>query len=135
MSPADLAGAPYFLVDTLPAVGRFVLDGPEGRHASVVRRLRTGEILVLTDGSGRISPATVTAVGRGTVDLSVGTAVVVPQPAVRVTLVQALPKGERSDLAVGVKTKDDRVGTACGFQKADFFLTALAKQYLACDTV
>ncbi|QNK80642.1 16S rRNA (uracil(1498)-N(3))-methyltransferase [Nakamurella sp. PAMC28650] len=105
MSPADLAGAPYFLVDTLPAVGRFVLDGPEGRHASVVRRLRTGEILVLTDGSGRISPATVTAVGRGTVDLSVGTAVVVPQPAVRVTLVQALPKGERSDLAVDLATE------------------------------
>lgn len=105
MSPADLAGAPYFLVDTLPAAGNFRLDGPEGRHASVVRRMRAGEILVLTDGCSRIVPATVLLVGRGTVDLAVGDAIVVPQPAIRVTLVQALPKGERSELAVDLATE------------------------------
>ncbi len=105
MSRADLAGAPYFLVDTLPGAGPFVLDGPEGRHASVVRRMRSGEMLVLTDGSGRIAPAMATAVGRGTVDLTVEATIVVTQPDVRVTVVQALPKGERSDLAVDLATE------------------------------
>jgi 16S rRNA (uracil1498-N3)-methyltransferase len=105
VSPADLAGAPYFLVDTLPVAGPFVLDGPEGRHASVVRRMRVGEVLVLTDGCGRIASATVGAVGRGTVDLAVGATIVPVQPAVRVTVVQALPKGERSDLAVDLATE------------------------------
>ncbi len=99
------AGAPYFLVETMPAAGSFVLDGPEGRHASVVRRLRIGETLVLTDGSGRVAGATVTAVARGSVDLLVDRAERVAAPAVTVTLVQALPKGERSELAVDLATE------------------------------
>lgn len=105
MSPAGLAGAPYFLVDVLPGAGPFVLDGAEGRHASVVRRMRAGETLVLTDGCGQLAPATIEAVGRGTLDLAVGAAIVRMPPAVRVTLVQALPKGERSDLAVDLATE------------------------------
>ncbi len=105
MTGARLAGAPFFLVDTLPAPGPFVLDGPEGRHASLVRRLRVGELLVLTDGAGRMARASVTGVGRGSIEVAVDAAVDTPEPAVRVTLVQALPKGERSELAVELATE------------------------------
>lgn len=105
MSPTAIAGAPYFVVAPVPAPGPFLLDGPEGRHASVVRRIRVGEVLVLTDGAGRVAPATVLAVGRGSVELHVEAAFDVPSPAVRVTVVQALPKGERSDLAVELATE------------------------------
>lgn len=50
--------APVFLVDpglldSSGPSGRLTLDGPEGRHAVSVRRLREGEEIVLTDGAGR----------------------------------------------------------------------------------
>jgi len=105
VSPAAIPGAPYFLVASVPAPGPFLLDGPEGRHACVVRRMRVGESLALTDGAGRVAPATVLAVGRGSVEVHVEAAFDVPPPAVRVTVVQALPKGERSELAVELATE------------------------------
>lgn len=98
-------GEPFFLVDLLPPAGRFVLDGPEGRHAATVRRLRVGEAVVLTDGAGALAPATVGAAGRADLTLEVGAARRVPPPAVRIVLVQALPKGDRGELAVELATE------------------------------
>ena len=100
-----MSGEPWFLVDPLPDVGAFVLDGPEGRHAATVRRLRAGESLVLTDGRGGRTEARITAVERAALTLDVSAAIRVPGPALRITLVQALPKGERSDLAVDLATE------------------------------
>jgi 16S rRNA (uracil1498-N3)-methyltransferase len=96
---------PFFLVDAVPAAGQFRLTGPEGRHAAAVRRLRVGEALVLTDGRGRRAAGTVLEVGRGELTVEVGTAQLVDRPAVRVTLVQALPKGDRGELAVELATE------------------------------
>lgn len=43
--------ATVFYLDPLPDVGRpAVLDGPEGRHAATVRRIKPGERLLLADG-------------------------------------------------------------------------------------
>ncbi len=105
MTPGVPAGAPYFLVDALPPPGPYLLDGAEGRHASVVRRLRAGELLVLSDGAGQLATATVHAVQRGSVELVVERHLRVPPPALAVTVVQALPKGERSELAVELATE------------------------------
>jgi 16S rRNA (uracil1498-N3)-methyltransferase len=105
---ADLPGRrgePFFLVDRVPGPGVFVLDGPEGRHAATVRRLRIGEPLVLTDGAGTLAPAAVTVAGRAELTLDVGPSVRTAPPDVRVTLVQALPKGERGELAVELATE------------------------------
>ena len=99
------AGWPLFVVPTMPPAGVFVLDGPEGRHAATVRRLRVGEQLSLTDGAGRWAPATVTAVGRHELTVEVGDAVAESAPSPSITVVQALPKGERSDLAVDLTTE------------------------------
>ena len=90
-----MSGEPWFLVDPLPAAGTFLLDGPEGRHAATVRRLRPGESLVLTDGRGGRAEATVSSAERSALTLEVGTGTRVPGPDLRVTLVQALPKGVR----------------------------------------
>ncbi|WP_395727136.1 16S rRNA (uracil(1498)-N(3))-methyltransferase [Nakamurella sp.] len=98
-------GEPFFLVDRLPPAGPFVLDGPEGRHAATVRRLRVGESVVLTDGAGGLAPAVVVAAGRAELTLDVGPSRRADPPAVRVTLVQALPKGERGELAVELATE------------------------------
>jgi 16S rRNA (uracil1498-N3)-methyltransferase len=96
---------PYFLVDPVPPRGPYRLTGPEGRHAATVRRLRTGESLVLTDGSGTVADAVVTEVGRAELTVEVDLPTVVAPPAVRVTLVQALPKGDRGELAVELATE------------------------------
>jgi 16S rRNA (uracil1498-N3)-methyltransferase len=96
---------PVFLVPALPAPGPFVLDGPEGRHAAAVRRMRAGERLLLSDGLGGSAPAEVTAAARDTVDLQVGVASHDPEPTPRLVVVQALPKGDRGELAVQMLTE------------------------------
>jgi len=96
---------PVFFVDALPRSGRFVMGGDEGHHASTVKRLRPGERLVLSDGDGGWAPAVVvSADGRG-LAVDVGAHQYDAAPALSVTLVQALPKGERSDLAVDLATE------------------------------
>ena len=82
-----------------------MLGGPEGRHAATVRRLRVGEPLVLTDGAGSWASAAVVAAGRAELTLDVGPGHRVEPPPVRVILVQALPKGERGELAVELATE------------------------------
>src|SRR6476660_6510787 len=89
----------------MPGTGNFRLTGAEGRHAATVRRLRVGESMVLTDGSGGFAAATVTQVARGELTVEVGPAERSDPPAVRVTLVQAVPKGDRGELAVELATE------------------------------
>lgn len=99
--------APVFLADRgLLAVGRVVLDGPEGRHAVSVRRLRTGEAVVLTDGAGTGACGTVTAAeGKDRLEVDITEVRTEPDPRPRITVVQALPKGDRGELAVETMTE------------------------------
>lgn len=81
------------------------LGGEEARHAVVVRRVRVGEQVVLTDGAGTTATVTVTRTGptslTGTVDATAATEPELP----RVVVVQAIPKGERGVLAVEMLTE------------------------------
>ncbi len=101
--------APVFLVepgalDSAPTT--FVLDGPEGRHAVSVRRLQVGEEVVLADGEGRGAHGVVSAVsGKDRLTVDVRDHRSEPEPAVTVTVVQALPKGDRGELAVELMTE------------------------------
>ncbi len=105
---------PVFVVDTAALDGVRVgalarLDGPEGRHAATVRRVGAGERIRLVDGEGRFADATVARiVDSSTVEVEVVRAGREPVPAPRIVVVQALPKGERGELAVEVLTE---VGT------------------------
>jgi len=100
--------APVFVVDELAVGGSVVvLDGPEGRHAVSVKRLRPGEDVVLTDGRGHWAAGVVEAT-EGKDRLIVGGLDGVheePAPAPRITVVQALPKGDRQELAVETMTE------------------------------
>lgn len=96
---------PVFLVDALPGGATFVLDGPEGHHAADVQRLRAGETLWLTDGSGGLAAARVTAAQRGGLSLEITERRTVPAPDPRLTVVQALPKGDRGERAVQMLTE------------------------------
>jgi 16S rRNA (uracil1498-N3)-methyltransferase len=98
---------PVFLVDTARlGAAQVVLDGPEGRHAATVRRLRPGERVDLTDGAGLSAECVVAAVtGRETVLLDVLRQDRHEPPAPRLVVVQALPKGDRGELAVETMTE------------------------------
>ncbi len=63
--------APVFLLRPLPDADRLTLDGPEGRHAATVRRLRAGERLDVTDGEGRIAECVVASVAKDRLELDV----------------------------------------------------------------
>ncbi|MDN3271419.1 16S rRNA (uracil(1498)-N(3))-methyltransferase [Streptomyces sp. MA15] len=100
--------APVFVVDRFDThgAGRFVLDGPEGRHAVAVKRLRAGEEVVLTDGAGRWAAGEVDGTeGRDRLVVRLGEVVEEPAETPRLTVVQALPKGDRGELAVETMTE------------------------------
>ena len=100
--------APVFVVDQLDVTGPdFLLEGPEGRHAVSVKRLRPGEDVVLTDGRGRWAEGVVKA-AEGKDRLVVTDVESVheePVESPRITVVQALPKGDRGELAVETMTE------------------------------
>ncbi|WP_371496974.1 16S rRNA (uracil(1498)-N(3))-methyltransferase [Kitasatospora sp. NBC_00374] len=103
--------APVFVVETavLGAAGPgsvVRLDGPEGRHAAAVKRLEPGEAVTLADGLGLGVDGTVTAVhGKDALDVTVDTVRREPEPSPRIVVVQALPKGDRGELAVETMTE------------------------------
>jgi 16S rRNA (uracil1498-N3)-methyltransferase len=82
-----------------------VLAGAEGRHATTVRRLGPGERADLTDGSGTAAECVVTAARPGQLELKVLARHAWPAPAPRVAVVQAIPKGDRGELAVETMTE------------------------------
>jgi len=98
--------APLFLVgrDRMSA-DRIVLDGPEGHHAATVRRLAVGERLRLADGAGLVCECVVARARRDALELDVLERYELPPPAPRLVVVQALPKGDRGELAVEVMTE------------------------------
>jgi 16S rRNA (uracil1498-N3)-methyltransferase len=98
--------APVFVLDRARlAEDRVVLDGAEGRHAATVRRLSRGEHVVLTDGHGLHVDCRVAEVGPDRLELVVDARTETPQPQPRLVVVQALPKGDRGELAVATMTE------------------------------
>jgi 16S rRNA (uracil1498-N3)-methyltransferase len=82
-----------------------LLDGPEGRHAALVRRMRVGEPIDLVDGQGTRATGAVVATTKDTVTVDVSARSLEPAPAPRLTVVQALAKGDRGELAVELMTE------------------------------
>ncbi|MFE2421106.1 16S rRNA (uracil(1498)-N(3))-methyltransferase [Streptomyces hokutonensis] len=102
--------APVFILDPLVipdfSGGEVVLDGSEGRHAVSVKRLRPGEDIMLTDGRGRYLDGVVKTVeGKDRLIVLGSTVYEEPQEQPRITVVQALPKGDRGELAVETMTE------------------------------
>jgi 16S rRNA (uracil1498-N3)-methyltransferase len=81
------------------------LDGAEGHHAVTVRRIRVGEQIALTDGVGTTAVVTVTDTGKKSLEATVDSVTVVAAEAPRVIVVQAIPKGDRGELAVEMLTE------------------------------
>jgi 16S rRNA (uracil1498-N3)-methyltransferase len=87
------------------AVGAAVeLDGDEAHHA-VVKRMRPGEQVALTDGAGTTAVVTVSAATKTSLSGVVDSVRSVEPELPRVVVVQAIPKGDRGELAVEMLTE------------------------------
>jgi 16S rRNA (uracil1498-N3)-methyltransferase len=82
-----------------------LLDGEPHRHLAKVLRLQPGDGVLVFDGGGTEIEARVLAVGPKTIELSLGPRRAVALAPVNVTLLQAVPKGERMDLIVQKATE------------------------------
>ena len=98
--------ATLFYAATIPAPGETaVVDGDEGFHAATVRRIRIGESLLLSDGAGTVADCVVVGVGKRSLTARVEQRRTVTLPRPPVTVVQAIPKSERSELAIELATE------------------------------
>ncbi len=99
--------APLFLADLdRPQIGQtVVVTGDEGRHAVVVRRIRTGETVLVSDGAGQAVRGEVTATDKLGLSVRVDEVLAEPAPSLSFVAVQALAKGDRSELAIEMLTE------------------------------
>lgn len=102
MTPPLFLASPEALAE---GTGRIRLTGSEGHHAVRVRRIAPGETVDVTDGLGSRASCTVSAVAGDTAELEVVRLVTEEPPRPRIVVVQALPKGERGELAVELLTE------------------------------
>jgi 16S rRNA (uracil1498-N3)-methyltransferase len=99
-------GPPVFLADRADLEHDSIeLSGAEGRHAATVRRLSVGERADVTDGAGTIAECVVSGTRPGVIELAVLARRAVPAREPRIVVVQAIPKGDRGELAVEIMTE------------------------------
>ncbi|HSK25309.1 MAG TPA: 16S rRNA (uracil(1498)-N(3))-methyltransferase [Jiangellales bacterium] len=98
---------PVFLVEpgSLDGATTVQLGAEEGRHAAVVRRIRAGEQVELSDGRGAVARCEVESASRAGLTCRVLGLERHPAPSPRLVVVQAVPKGDRGELAVEVLTE------------------------------
>lgn len=97
-------GLAVFHLDDLSG-DQLTLGGSEGHHAAVVRRIAAGERVRLTDGRGSVAEGPVVSASKAGLVVSVEARMTVEAPAPRLVVVQAVPKGERAELAVEMLTE------------------------------
>ena len=100
-----MGSPPLFLLDDVPLDDVVLLGGEEGRHAAQAMRLRVGEPVLISDGHGTLLSCTVDEPSPDGLLLRVVERRTVPRPRPAISVVQALPKGERGELAVELMTE------------------------------
>lgn len=97
--------APLFYADSVPAGGVLTISGAEAHHAGSAMRVIRGETVLVSDGRGALATCRVTGSGRGSPLVVEVLTVDQVEPGRPITVVQAIPKGERADLAVELLTE------------------------------
>jgi 16S rRNA (uracil1498-N3)-methyltransferase len=87
------------------AADAITLDGDEGRHAVVVKRIRVGEQIVLTDGCGQAAECRVTSLGKQSLVAEALVRRFEPRREPQLVVVQAIPKGDHAERAVDLLTE------------------------------
>jgi len=81
------------------------LDAEEAKHAISVRRMRVDEAIQLTDGRGLRVQGVVSEISPKSLMVKVATVTQEQSPATEITLIQALAKGDRDELAIQAATE------------------------------
>ena len=99
---------PVHLVPSLTGAAagdEVTVEGDEAHHAVAVRRLRVGEQVVLTDGAGTSVRGAVASTAKRVFTVTVESAMSAMPAEPSVLVAQAIPKGDRGELAVEVLTE------------------------------
>ena len=96
-----------FFVDNLPTqVGQtYEFDNEDANHAIRVLRMNAGDIFMLSDGNGAWSEVQVHAVKKKSLEVEVISSGFQEPLATTITVVQALPKGDRAKEAIELLTE------------------------------
>jgi len=89
----------FFVTPECVHDGVVELTGDEAHHAGRVLRVREGESITVADGTGRVVEAVVRSVGK-TVEGEVTSERTVAMPAPKITLFQAVMKGDKMDAVI-----------------------------------
>jgi len=97
----------YFLDPSIVMkVGALVtLDGPEGRHAATVSRIRVGEVLRVGNGQGVMGTGVVSSTGKDSLTVLLEQVEEIARLSPEIVLVQALAKTDRDERAVEMATE------------------------------
>ena len=87
------------------ANGTVTLSGSEGKHAVSVRRMRVGEGIQLTDGRGTRVRGIVESLAQNSLTVQISEVILESEPVAKLTLIQALAKGDRDELAIQAATE------------------------------
>lgn len=99
---------PLFRVDGLEnaEVGqRIPLTGVEGKHAVSVRRMRLGEAIQLSNGRGLRVIGSVAEIASNELVVAAAEVIRESEPELKITVAQALAKGDRDELAIQAATE------------------------------
>lgn len=99
--------APVFFVsdlDGLSRAERFEFTGPDAKHV-MVKRIEKGERLDLVDGRGKRARARLVEASSSLVIVQIDEVVFEPEGSPRITLIQALAKNGRDELAIEMATE------------------------------
>lgn len=93
-------------IDSDKVVGaKFILTGPEAKHAVAVRRISVGEKIQISDGVTTQIKGEVTKTGKDSLEILVQERFAIEHAKTKLYLVQALAKGDRDELAIQAATE------------------------------
>ena len=94
-----------FIVDEIPQSGEISIIGDEAHHAVSVVRINVGDEVVVTDGRGSTAHVKVLSAEKKSVRCAILTTEVSNPSATRITVVQALTKGDRARETIELLTE------------------------------
>jgi len=94
-----------FFVDDLPTSGTYEFSNDDAHHAIRVLRMQVGAEFMLSDGNGAWSQVVATEVNKKSMQVRVTDSGFQEPLATTITVVQALPKGDRAKEAIELLTE------------------------------
>lgn len=87
------------------AEGRVTFDAPQSRHLARALRLRPGDTIIASDGTGRDYTVRLDVIGARVTGIVLGEATGAAESPLAITLVQGVPKGDKMEAIVRAATE------------------------------